>query len=162
LCLLFVLVACTKTVKQEITVEDNVVIDIKQEPVIDNKFDFASGKPFKCVTVVDQYTSTMYIKDSKMRIDTLPADAHAIYNGDLIYSWSGESGTVMKMSDIQKLSEGAPYKQPSQQDMLNKAKDTNSKCEPYAVSDSLFTPPADVDFKDMAEMLKQMEGYLNK
>lgn len=117
------------------------------------------GKPIKCVSEQSGQTITIYMKGSKMRMDTVPADAHGIYTEDMMYTWQAKQGSVMKLEDIKALSEGAEqYKPKSQSEIIENAQKVNSKCEAYDVSESLFTPPADVQFQDLTEMMKQLEA----
>ena len=118
------------------------------------------GKPIKCVSEQSGQTITIYMKGSKMRMDTVPADAHGIYTEDLMYTWQAKQGSVMKIADIKALSAeaGEQYKPKSQSEIIENAQKVNSKCEAYDVSESLFTPPADVQFQDLTEMMKQLEA----
>ncbi len=114
------------------------------------------GKSIKCVSEQDDQTSTIYMKGSMMRIDTMPVNAHGIYTADAIYSWIGSQGTMMKMSDVRKLSEeaGKVYNPPTQQEVVAKAQQSNAKCEQFDVGDDMFAPPADVPFQDLGEAMR--------
>ncbi|HLF54517.1 MAG TPA: hypothetical protein VI612_02250 [Candidatus Nanoarchaeia archaeon] len=127
-----------------------------EEKMMDISTAVQLGKPIRCVSEQDDQTSTIYMKGSMMRIDTMPVNAHGIYTADAFYSWIGTQGTVMKMSDLKKLTEdaGKVYNPPNQQEIIAKAQSANAECGQFDVGDDMFVPPADVQFQDLGEMLK--------
>lgn len=148
--LLVFLVSCSKPIAQpELAKSDG--LDVARAVQL--------GEPVKCVSEQSGQTTTIYMKGSKMRMDTSPVDAHGIYTEDLMYTWQGKQGSVMKISEIKQMSaEAAEYKPKSQQEIIDNAQKVNAKCEPADVSESLFVAPADVEFQDLTEMLKQLEA----
>ncbi len=162
--LLMFLFACAKPAVQPSAQSAPVKLEVQPEPVVDaGMLDIARavqlGKPIRCVSEQSGQTITIYMKGSKMRMDTVPADAHGIYTEDLMYTWQAKQGSVMKLEDIKALSEGAEqYRPKTQSEIIENAQKVNSKCEAYDVSESLFTPPADVQFQDLTEMMKQLEA----
>ena len=122
------------------------------------------GKPVKCVSEADGQTSTIYMKGSQMRMDTMPADAHGIYTSDALYTWRGSEGMTIKIEDLKKLAaeQGEKVSLPSQEQIIAKAKQENSKCESSDVSESLFVPPENVKFEDLGELMKQMDASAKK
>ena len=119
------------------------------------------GKPIKCITEQQGQTSTMYLKGSMTRMDTMPADAHAIYTVDTMYTWNGKQGTMIKVADIKKLAaeQGQVYKPKTADEVVSSAEQNpNVRCEAFEVSENMFVPPADVKFEDLAAMMKQIEG----
>ncbi len=123
-----------------------------EEKMMDMSTAVQLGKSIKCVSEQDDQTSTIYMKGSMMRIDTMPVNAHGIYTADAFYSWIGTQGTVMKMSDLKKLS-GQTYNPPNQQEIIAKAQQSNAKCEQFDVGDDMFVPPSNVQFQDLGEMM---------
>ncbi len=119
------------------------------------------GQPIKCVSEQAGQTATIYMKGSRMRMDTSPADAHGIYTADTMYTWKGTQGMMIKMEDVKKLAETSNQIRPKTQDeIVANAEKSNAKCEPATVDESMFTPPADIQFQDMAAVLKQAEAAL--
>ncbi len=118
------------------------------------------GKPIKCVSSQADQTSTIYMKGSKMRMDTMPADAHGIYTEDMVYSWQGSQGMMMKMSDVKQMvaDAGQQYKAPSQEEVVERAKATDARCEPVEADESMFMPPSDVQFEDVGKMMQGARG----
>ncbi|VVB80869.1 Uncharacterised protein [uncultured archaeon] len=148
--LLIFLVACAKPAVQPASKSD--MLDITKAVQL--------GKPIKCVSEQSGQTVTIYMKGSQMRMDTLPADAHGIYTEDAMYTWQGRQGTIMKMEDVKRMSAeaGQQYKPKTQEEVIENAKKVNSKCEPAEVAEAMFVPPSDVQFQDVGEMIKQIEG----
>jgi len=119
------------------------------------------GQPIKCVSEQAGQTATIYMKGSRMRMDTSPGDAHGIYTADTMYTWKGTQGMMIKMEDVKKMAETANQIRPKTQDeIVANAEKSNAKCSPAAVDESMFTPPADIQFQDMAAILKQAEAAL--
>ena len=119
------------------------------------------GQPIKCTSTQADQTATIYMKGGKMRMDTSPADAHGIYTSDTMYTWKGTQGMMIKMEDAKKMAADASKIRPKTQDeMIANAEQSNAKCEPASVDESMFTPPSDVQFQDMAEVLKQAEAAM--
>jgi hypothetical protein len=153
--LLIFLVACAKPAVMDKTVQpsvDKAEMDIAKAVQL--------GKPIKCVSVQAGQTATIYMKGSRMRMDTLPVDAHGIYTEDTMYTWQGKQGTIMKMEDVKQISAdaGQQYKPKSQDEVIENAKKVNARCEPADVPESMFVPPSDVQFQDLGSMIKQIEG----
>jgi hypothetical protein len=163
LILMALLIACAPAVDKttEIASEKNTEVSepaVKSE-VTDMAALIATGKPVKCVYEQADQTITTYMKGSQMRMDSVPSDSHSINTADRIYTWSGKEGTVMKMEDIARLPENAG--QPSSQEKTTTtAEKPSPKCEATSIDESMFTPPADVTFQDMSEMLKQAESAM--
>lgn len=117
------------------------------------------GKPIKCLYQVQDQNSVIYMKGSQMRIDTMPADAHAIYTEDRMYSWKGSQAMMIKMSDLNRLAaeQGTQFQAPTSEVVLSKAEEAKARCSPAEVSESMFVPPSDLKFEDLGEALKQVE-----
>lgn len=121
------------------------------------------GKSVKCTTAMDEQVSTLYFAGERMRMDTMPSDAHGIYLKDVIYTWTGNQGIMMKMEAMKETSDvsGEPHemhdmhKMPTKDDIVQENVDI--KCEPFSVPESMFVPPSSVNFQDMSEMMKQLE-----
>jgi len=161
--LLIFLVACAKPVEQAETPEQIETPEEVKQPVaadMDIAAAVQTGQPIKCVSEQAGQTATIYMKGSKMRLDTSPSDAHGIYTEDTMYTWQGKQGTMMKLSDIKRMSEeaGQQYKPKTQEEVVTNGEQSNARCEPADVPESMFVPPNDVQFQDIGEMMKQLES----
>jgi len=148
--LLVLLVACAPKPVPQPTAPESIDISVAEN----------LGKPMKCVSEVEGQTSTIYLKGSQMRMDTMPADAHGIYTSDALYTWRGSEGMTIKIDDLKKLAaeQGEKVSLPSQDQIIEKAKKEKAKCESADVPESLFVPPANVKFEDLGEMMKQIDA----
>jgi hypothetical protein len=168
--LLLLVIACAKPAAEHVAEKEPAVAlaekEAAPEPMtkseaVDISMAMKLGKPMKCVSVQEGQTATIYMKGSQMRMDTMPADAHGIYTQDVMYTWSNNQGMMIKMEDVKNMAgEQSPYKQPSQEDVVANAQRYNTQCETAIVDESMFTPPADIKFQDMGEMLKQAEAAM--
>jgi len=95
-------------------------------------------------------------------MDTIPADAHAIYTTDMMYSWTGTKGAMMNLAEVQLIADrmGQDYTPESAETVVAKAEAADAKCEAATVSEELFIPPTDVEFQDMTAILRQIEGMI--
>jgi hypothetical protein len=162
--LLIFLVACAKPVEQAETPEQIETPEEVKQPVAKQDMMIAEavklGQPIKCVSEQAGQTATIYMKGSKMRMDTSPSEAHGIYTEDTMYTWQGKQGTMMKLSDIKQMSAelGQQYQTKTQEEVVANAEQSNARCEPADVPESMFVPPSDVEFQDLGEMMKQLES----
>ncbi len=157
--LLLILIACAQkpaVVQQEIPEQKEEVVDFSSAAQL--------GKPIKCVSEHEGQTTTIYMKGSQMRMDTVPSDAHGIYTSDMMYTWRGNEGMVVKMEDMKKLAseQGEAFTPPSQEQVVAKAQQENAKCEPSDVPESMFMPPENIKFEDLGELMKQIEASTKK
>ena len=103
---------------------------------------------------------TIYVADKKMRgdfttmVNNQSMESHMIQDGDFVYFWSGTQGTKMKVSTIATPTPGAAGGQPQGAD-LNK--DVDYKCSSWSPDTSKLTPPADVKFTDLTQMMMQQQ-----
>ncbi len=97
--LLIFLVACAKPAVEP-AAQTAPVAKVADTGMLDIAKAVQLGKPIKCVSEQAGQTTTIYMKGSKMRMDTVPADAHGIYTEELMYTWQAKQGSVMKLADI--------------------------------------------------------------
>lgn len=141
-------------------------VQVQPEPVAEEKQDLVmaveEGVSMKCVSATGGQTSTLQMKDGKLRVDTVPADAHAIYTKTMVYTWKGLKGTVMNLGEMRQIAEnmGQEYEPESQEQVVAKAEAADARCERVAVSDDVFVPPVDVEFQDLTEVMRQLEGFV--
>lgn len=158
--LFLVLIACSP--------EEIVSSDVAQaDREVQGDGELASGSDWsgmimsgaKCVSVQDGQTATVYFKGGRMRMDTLPADAHAIYDDEMIYAWTGQTGSKMSRKDLEKL-QGMASQQSfkSQEDVSAEMQRPGVDCKPASVSADVFVPPSSVQFMDLGEAIKGQLG----
>ena len=114
--------------------------------------------------------SKSYIKNGAVRVDVISDDpekaASIIMKDKKMYSWTGKKEVcVMELPDeavekpVGSVNEGSTQQANLMAD-LEKYKDA---CKAAIVSDSLFTPPADVKFTDLSQMMKgSTEKYMQQ
>lgn len=111
-----------------------------------------SGDEFVCTFTHEGQTSSFFMKDGLLRMDTAPADAHAIYTEDSLYMWVAKQGTKVDRKSVGSLGEVK-----SQKDIVAEASNHLTVCKQVPVDDVLFTPPEDVVFQDLTEVIRQAE-----
>ncbi len=121
---------------------------------------FASKGEYKCSVSIEGPRGgeeIVYYKNGKVRTDvkTAAGEAHAIYGGDDLWSWTGVQCFHMNTKDSAKGLPGMESVQIQTKDELTQNA-ANVRCEPTSVPDGMFSPPADC--KDLSEMLKQLQG----
>ncbi len=101
--------------------------------------------------------ATIYIKNGMVRTssvgETPQESGEVIIRDNTMYFWNNEGGIKMTFNaeDMESAQQNAQAKQ-SLSD-LQKYKDS---CKTAVVNDSLFTPPSDVVFQDMSNLLQAM------
>lgn len=126
---------------------------------------FGQGKNVSCtIDYPDSQVQdgTVYVSGSKMRgdfsmmTDGKTADSHMINDGTYIYSWSSVSaqGTKMKVETVEEASQEVNTEQKQNVDLDT---EVDYKCAPWSVDNSLFVPPANVQFVDFSESMKQIQ-----
>ena len=111
------------------------------------------GIPMKCVWKDDRGNSTTgYIKGKKYYAEVISEGrtGYLIMKDNCMWTWSkGESQGVKMCLEPTEEEEGLWEMEGSPQEAYN--------CAPAAVSDSLFNPPANVNFMDMSQMMQMGE-----
>lgn len=126
----------------------------------------AKGRSIRCVLQAEAgdtiASGTTYVAQGKFRSDyeMLVAGqpnmkAHSFSDGTWLYSWEDshpEQAGKFKMADMEKASaQGENKEADNYSDMFH------YKCYNWRADDSLFTPPAGIEFKDYSEIMKQVE-----
>lgn len=165
LVLMVLLIACVPTVDKTPEAAPEQKKEVSEPAVKSEVTDLAeliaTGNPVKCVFEQAGQTVTTYMKGSQTRTDTMPSDAHSISTVDKIYTWTGKEGTVMKIEDMARLPESAAQQSSPQEEIDTNIEAPSPKCEAASVDESMFTPPADVEFRDIGDVLKQAEAAMN-
>lgn len=102
-----------------------------------------------------------YIKNGAIRADMTSANAaesgSMIMKNKKMYFWNQEGGFMMEVPDYKAedvTDDTSDDGKPNQGgDLLKAMEEYKDKCKASVVSDSLFTPPADVTFTDMSKMM---------
>lgn len=127
---------------------------------------YGSSGSYKCIAriVTAQGSANMeiWIKGNKERIETTSTEGTAvtIFDGKTMYSWAkGQNqGVMMDMEDIADLS-GQTQAQTETKSVEDWNKDAvDVTCNEESISDSLLTPPSNVNFMDMGEMLANLQN----
>lgn len=119
----------------------------------------AANAPMKCTWQDQQGNSgEMLVKGKKFtsEVTAQGMKAHSISDGTYIYAWvEGQpQGTKMKLveTEQQKPQEGQPSGTP---DMSVKV-----SCRPAFMTGNEFTPPSDIEFMDLSELMQKYgQGY---
>ncbi len=143
------------------------------------------GKGVECtVTNPDGSTMTIQTKNNKIRMSGVPYVSVAnpgapeeggvtVSDDEWMYSWGKSDGMKMNLKRVQELTaelgDDAPTDEPKTwEDMVHGWEDAgvDYNCQEKTLADSLFTPPADINFtdytqymEDMADMGKQLQDY---
>lgn len=80
-----------------------------------------------------------------------------IMKDNKMYFWNGKEGMMMEFDPSAMMGEAPAKNVPGQQkpeDVVAALEQYKQYCKSATVSDSLFTPPADVKFTDVSAMMK--------
>lgn len=117
----------------------------------------------------DGRKTVAYIKSGAVRSDVSGKTAQdigsVIMKDKKIYFWNGKQGTMMEfdftkmMENAEKITPGVqktttPSSQNQSAEMMQNLEKYKQNCKPAVISDSLFTPPSDVKFTDVSQMMK--------
>ena len=123
------------------------------------------GKSVTC-TVNDETqgsTGTIFVSDKKMagdfavKVEGKSVESHMISDGTYSYIWSSDQtqGVKIKIDQV-KVTPGG-NEQTSSQGGFDLNKQANIKCTPWTPDESKFTPPANIKFTDLTQMLNQIQ-----
>ena len=98
-----------------------------------------------------------YIKNGAIRADmTNPNPEQSgsmIMKEKKMYFWNEKEGYVMEIPDYKDVEVTESEKPSQSEDFMKELETYKDKCKADVVSDSLFTPPSDVTFSDMSQMM---------
>ncbi|MGI5827870.1 MAG: hypothetical protein ACOX6V_02490 [Patescibacteria group bacterium] len=137
---------------------------------------FSRGESAKCTYNEDGAEITVAIKGNKTRvygIDYNPEteaieEGGVINDGEWVYFWDGstKAGIKYKISALEGLANedtGTNEQAESWGDMEKWADeiedDYEVNCTPQTISDSEFTPPSDIQFQDMAQLMESVKQF---
>jgi hypothetical protein len=127
----------------------------------------AKAVPMKCTWNVGtegmKTQGLIFIKSEKYRTDitTEDMDMHYVSDGEYIYMWNSiqPEGTKMSLKDLEEMGTDTNTDERNSGEMNFDTLDDeyNYKCTPWTVSNSKFSPPSDVKFIDMGEMMSDLQ-----
>lgn len=119
----------------------------------------SGGKNVTCsvsYTGEQESTGTVYVSDKKMAgdftvtVEDKKMNSHMINDGEFVYVWSDDQTQGIKMS-VTEVNVTPPPGQENQAVDLNK--EANINCDTWAVDTGKFTPPVNVTFSDMTDLM---------
>ena len=138
-----------------------------------------SGKGVKCTVYSEDGTVTIQAKGGNVRVDGFSYAAPgstdgeegkgtSLTVGDMFYMWSGQQGTKINKKKMEEIAEKGEEQEEiadySWEDMADDWQDqkVTHDCRETSISDDIFTPPSDVEFKDITKMMEDMKEISNK
>ncbi|MFC1622056.1 hypothetical protein ACFL13_01590 [Patescibacteria group bacterium] len=84
--------------------------------------------------------------------------SYSIFDGEWFYMWGNMmNGTKMKIDDIQEMADENDQYESGQGNTKGFNKDYDYKCRPWIPDNSKFTPPSDIEFVDMTQMMEGLQ-----
>ena len=120
----------------------------------------SSGQAYRCVYTYQNVQSEMFVKGQKFSSTANVGGqiTHSISDGAWMYIWQEGQNTGTKFN-IAEMKANTQKTESGYTD-INTIADTasNVECSLTATSDSRFTPPSNIQFQDMGELLKQLQN----
>ncbi len=165
----FTLTGCTLVDKLKSVVSPKK----EKETITEMESLMKSGESKKCTYTTEQdgrkLEGTMYVADKKLRGDSVynseegPVEYHYIVDDTWMYAWGtnipATKSNISETKDlVRKYQEGQVPEMPKidTAEVSNEEleKNTDMKCSSWKTDSSMFTPPTDVTFQDMTEVIK--------
>lgn len=110
------------------------------------------GRSMKCTWKNEDNFATVYIKDSKIRTEVTQAGkkAHSIIVDNCSYTW--QEGETQGFKLCAEPEEGEE-EELTPEKIAAEMPDYEYNCEPAIVADSMFNPPANVNFMSMEQLM---------
>ncbi len=107
-----------------------------------------------------------WIKNGAVRADVASSNADesgsTIVKDKKMYFWNAKSAISLTLTDeAQKEVNSQANEITKDKEVVNEIEKYKSSCKPAVVSDSLFTPPSNVNFQDMSKLLQVPSGKGN-
>jgi len=163
LCALVVACAPQGATQEQVAAEPQPSLE-KQMPPKETLVDkLRKGASLKCTTQVGEQTSTLYMKAGKVRIDTMPADAHGIYTTAMAHTWTKKQGARVDIDQVTAVARvmGQDYEPQTPEEIVASSAHAVSNCKEVRVPEKVFKPPEDVTFQDVASMLASMRTLVD-
>jgi len=115
----------------------------------------------------DGSTVLAYIKNGRVRMEGIQVDANTksgnvIINGDKTYIWDTGTKKGFMMTAPKVTGQDQVTTQQSQTDYVGQFEQYKQSCKVAVVSDSVFTPPSDVEFTDFSIMMQKVQENTKK
>ena len=132
----------------------------KGESIISSIRDAMSkSMSLKCTYEVGSQETVAYVKGNKIRVDNKDEDGKTssmIMKDNKMWIWSSdreEEGIILSTEGVE-----GEQKITSSEDIIANLEDQRQFCKVDSVSDSYFEPPQNVNFKDMSDLMKGLQG----
>ncbi len=107
-----------------------------------------------------------WIKNGAVRADVTSSNpdeaGSTIVKEKKMYFWNAKSAISLTLTDeAQKEVNNQANEITKDKEVVNEIEKYKSSCKPAVVSDSLFTPPANINFQDMSKLLQVPSGKGN-
>lgn len=127
------------------------------------------GASMKCEYTEDGRNIVAYVKGEQFRTDVTGGEEGSmsmIYKDDTTWSWNTDTKKGMKMTfekptvtpGAEMESTGGETEKSDAQEIKEELDKYKDSCKNQMVSESLFTPPSDVEFQDYSQMMEQMQN----
>lgn len=115
----------------------------------------------------DGSTVLAYIKNGRVRMEGIQVDANTksgivIVNGDKTYIWDTGTKKGFVMTAPKVTGQDQVTTQQGQTDYVGQFEQYRQSCKVAVVSDSVFTPPTDVEFSDFSIMMQEVQEKMKK
>jgi len=135
------------------------------------------GTGIKCAVEDAQGKYDVTAQGEKVRIDGMdfpdPKNPQASQKGSMIndgtwaYIWNGKEGMKFNLKDMEQAGGQAANPQEKNYDWKSWAQGMETKgakydCSPTVATDADFSPPSDVKFQDLGELLKNVQQQMQK
>ena len=163
-------------VEQQMTIESEMTTQVTNPDELKGRDSLASlmklGRSMECTFSFSSEgmkgEGTSYFDNGKSRVDSLytggedgPQASYMISDTatNMMYTWFTADGTTsgIKMTIPPETATGTMAADQSSAPQVDTTTDVNYDCKPWNVDNSVFVPPADVEFTDMGDMQKMME-----
>jgi len=113
----------------------------------------------RCDYEANNVKSTVYIKGQSLRSETenKTGKAYAIVKDQKLWAWSSQNTQGILM-DLTKQNQTQTGGQKSQEDIVKEVEQYKQNCQQTVVADSLFSPPTDIKFLDLSQMMQNLGG----
>lgn len=160
----FAFMNLTKTAKNTLTANPQEAAPTKSSSVFNSIQDIFTNKSLSLscnFTDAEGRNTVSYIKNGEIRADvtgkTASQNGSIIVKSNTMYFWNGPQGMMLKFDPSQMMGGANGSAQSAQgQAALASLDKYKESCKPAVVDDNLFTPPANVKFQDVSQIMKTL------
>jgi|GEM_PF-712260 len=132
------------------------------------------GKSVKCTGSFSDEESSMemvvytsgeksYSETSFMAADGENMKTYSIFDSEWLYTWNDQGmATKMKVSDMEDLAKDLPAGEETEEAVESSEEyqnDFDYKCSAWIVDNGKFTPPSDLEFTDLTQVMQEISEY---